>query len=116
MAANLPTEFLAPKLRELFFAPTSSGPIYIPSRNKCARGGRSSAKSWGMAGMAVVLGAMHPTRFLCVRELQTSMRQSIHRLLANRIEELGLLRYYDIQAETILGKRKDASAGKGQAQ
>lgn len=56
--------------------------------------------------MSVVFGAMTPTRFLCVREVQTSMRQSIHKLLANRIEELGLSRYYDVQIERIVGKYK----------
>jgi phage terminase large subunit len=103
-----PIAYLAPALVPMFYNPGSvAGAVaFALSRYKCAHGGRGSAKSWGIAGMATVLGATKPIRFLCVREVQTSMRQSIHKLLSNRIEELGLSRYYDVQAESIIGKYK----------
>lgn len=89
----------------MFYDRSVGGAVqYACSRYKCAHGGRGSSKSWGIAGVAVVSGAVMPTRFFCVREVQTSMRASIHKLLSNRIDELGLSRYYDVQAERILGK------------
>lgn len=100
-----PVEFMAPGLVPMFYDRLPNGTAcYACSRYKGAHGGRGSSKSWGIAGQAVVQGAVLPTRFFCVREVQTSMRQSIHKLLSNRVEELGLSRYYDVQAERIVGK------------
>src|ERR1019366_4604106 len=106
-------EFMAPGLAPMFYDRSVDGAVqYACSRYKGAKGGRGSSKSWGIAGMAVVSGAVMPTRFLCVREVQTSMRQSIHKLLSNRVEELGLLSYYDVQSERIIGKYRTRVHGK----
>jgi phage terminase large subunit len=91
-------------MRDLFFRPGPGGvPVYIPSRYKVAHGGRSSAKSWSFAGLTVVLGSQHKLRILCAREYQTSIRDSIYKLICDRIEQMGLLRYYEIQAQAIFG-------------
>jgi phage terminase large subunit len=98
-------DLLPPKLRDLFFrsGPTGSA-VYVPSRYKVAYGGRGSAKSWGLAGVAARIAANRPLRVLCVRELQNSIQESIHKLLSTRIEGLGLSGYYDIQQQGIYGR------------
>jgi phage terminase large subunit len=104
-----PNTFLPPKLRDLFFRKGKSGEaIYVPSRYKIAFGGRGSGKSWGLAGTASVLGTQGPLRVLCVREYQTSMRDSIHKLLGDQIQNLGLSSYYDVQGNGIFGRQRFA--------
>jgi hypothetical protein len=96
-----PTPILTPKLADLFLEPGTDN--YAPSRYKVAYGGRGSGKSWGFTGMAVALGTVRRLRVLCVREVQNSIRESIHRLLSDRIAGLGLSRHYDVQREGIYG-------------
>lgn len=102
---NSPTnDFLPPKLRDLFFRPGPGGmPVFIPSRYKVAYGGRGSGKSWSFAGLCAVLGTQHRLRILCAREYQTSIRDSIYKLITDRIEQMGLTRFYEIQAQAIFG-------------
>lgn len=42
-------------------------------------------------------------RFLCTRELQGSIADSVHKLLADIIEQHGLLNFYTVQRQTIIG-------------
>ena len=70
-------------------------------RHKIARGGRGSAKSWSIARMLVIRGYAQPTRWLCCRETQKSIKESSHRLLADQIEALGLGGFYDVQRDAI---------------
>lgn len=71
--------------------PTALHPIFSsPARYRVAYGGRGSAKSWGFGRMAVVRAYEKPRRILCARELQNSIKDSVHRLLADQINELGL--------------------------
>jgi phage terminase large subunit len=44
-----------------------------------------------------------PLRILCVREIQRTIGDSVHRLLADQIKALGLEWFYEIQETTILG-------------
>ena len=104
MADPAASDLLPPKLTELFFKPGSDGtPEYIPSRYKVAHGGRGSAKSWGMGRMAVVLSTYRPLRILCVRELQNSIQESIHKLLSDQIERLQMANFFTVQQATITG-------------
>lgn len=93
-------------MRDLFFRPGPTGnAVYIPSRYKVAYGGRGSGKSWTFAAMALALASIRPLRVLCVRELQNSIKESIHQLLSEQIERLGLAAYFDVQEKVILGRR-----------
>lgn len=94
------TEILAPKVRALFF---DSAGNWIPSRYKVMYGGRGGLKSWGFARVAVLLATIRKTRFLCTREYQNSIEESVHHTLSSQIELLGLGRYFDIQKRTITG-------------
>lgn len=60
------------------------------ARYRVALGGRGSAKSWGFARMALAKACEKPRRILCARELQNSIKESVHKLLSDQIEKLGL--------------------------
>ena len=65
-------------------------------RHKVARGGRGSGKSWSVARILAAKGYAEPKRVLCVREVQKSIKESSHRLLADTIQAMGLGGFYEV--------------------
>jgi phage terminase large subunit len=49
------------------------------------------------------LGISRPLRVLCAREVQKTIADSVHRLLKDQIETLGIADYYNVQETTIKG-------------
>jgi phage terminase large subunit len=78
--------------------------LFEPKRYKVARGGRGSGKSWGFARALLILGAKQRMRILCTREVQKSIKDSVHKLLSDQIQALGLESFYDILETTIRGR------------
>lgn len=78
--------------------------LFQKSRYKCAWGGRGGAKSWGIARALLVLGVKNPLRILCAREFQTSIKDSVHKLLSDQIASIGLTDFYEITQNSIRGK------------
>jgi phage terminase large subunit len=78
--------------------------LFSPSRYKVLYGGRGSGKSWGVARALLVTGIQKPTRVLCARELQNSITDSVHALLADQIKSMKLEEFYEIQNTVIYGK------------
>jgi phage terminase large subunit len=78
--------------------------LFTPSRYKVLYGGRGGAKSWGVARALLIKGVQEPIRVLCAREFQTSIKDSVHKLLSDQIEALGLLGFYEITQASIRGK------------
>ena len=78
--------------------------VFEPARYKVVRGGRGSGKSWGFARALLIMGAQRPLRVLCTREIQKSIAQSVHQLLRDQIESLGLAHLYEVLATEIRGK------------
>ncbi len=78
--------------------------LMLPRRYKILYGGRGGAKSWGVARALLLLAAQSPLRVLCAREIQKSMKDSVHRLLKDQIEALGLSDEYDVFDTEIRGK------------
>ena len=78
--------------------------LFEPCRYKVAYGGRGGAKSWGIARALLILAAKSQLRILCAREFQTSIKDSVHKLLSDQIEALGLLGFYEITQTAIRGK------------
>jgi phage terminase large subunit len=78
--------------------------LFIPARYKFIKGGRGSGKSWGVARALLIEGASQHHRILCTREIQKSIKQSVHQLLTDQIEALGLGSFYDILENEIRGK------------
>lgn len=72
-------------------------------RYRVSYGGRGSAKSWQFARALLIHGLSAPLRILCAREYQTSIRDSVHRVLADQIEMLGLSAFYTVQEASITG-------------
>ena len=74
------------------------------SRYRVLHGGRGGAKSWGISRALLIKGAKNPMRILCAREFMTSMKDSVHKLLCDQIEDLSLGGMYEITQNTIRGK------------
>jgi predicted phage terminase large subunit-like protein len=72
-------------------------------RHKVARGGRGGAKSHSIAKLLLAKGMQSRQRWLCAREVQKSIRDSVHKLLADQIELLGIGDFYDVQRDVIKG-------------
>ena len=88
--------------------PAKLKPLFSPARYKILYGGRGGAKSWGVARALLIEGASKPLRILCARETQTSISQSVHKLLADQIEALKLGAFYDVLESEIRGKNGTA--------
>ena len=73
------------------------------TRWRVCYGGRGAGRSWSFARALLVLGAMRTLRILCAREYQASIRDSVHRLLADQIEMMGLESLYTVQQRAITG-------------
>jgi len=78
--------------------------LFEKRRYKVLYGGRGGAKSWGVARALLILAAKDPLRVLCAREFQTSLKDSVHKLLCDQIQALGLETFYDVTQATIRGK------------
>lgn len=70
-------------------------------RYKVAYGGRGSGKSWTVARCLILLAMRSKVRILCTRQLQTSIKDSVHKLLSDSISMLGLDKFFDITRDTI---------------
>lgn len=84
-------------------------PLFAPKRGdlryRVAYGGRGSGKSFTFALMAAVWGYAEPLRILCTRELQVSIRESMHAEIKNAIESYPwLAAHYEIGVDYIRGK------------
>lgn len=77
--------------------------LFKPKRYKVLYGGRGGAKSWGIARALLIQAANKPLRILCARELQNSIDDSVHQLLEDQIEKLGLSHFYEVQRTSITG-------------
>lgn len=78
--------------------------LFEPSRYKFIKGGRGSGKSWGVARALLIEGAGTKHRVLCTREVQKSIKQSVHQLLRDQIEALGLSSFYEVLENEIRGQ------------
>ena len=78
--------------------------LFEPHRYKVGKGGRSGTKSWGFARALLVKGFETPLRILCAREIQKSIKESVHQLLKDQVENLGLAGFYDVLNNEIRGR------------
>jgi hypothetical protein len=77
--------------------------LFGPARYKVLYGGRGSGKSWSVARMLLWRGTRQPLRILCAREFQNSLADSVHRLLADQVDALGLAGFYAVRKGSITG-------------
>lgn len=88
-----PAPTLNPALREFWQA---------PARNRVLYGGRSSSKSWDAAGVAIALAQWRPMRFLCTRQFQVRIEDSVYTLLKKQIHRFGLRKQFTITNRKII--------------
>lgn len=81
--------------------PTAYQPLFTPKRYKVYYGGRGSAKSESYARALLVHGMQRRELILGTRELQTSIQDSVHRLLASTIMNENLSDQYEVLQSTI---------------
>lgn len=62
-------------------------------RYKLYYGGRAGGKSYAFADSLLLLGRMKKLRIACMREVQDSIKDSVHKLLSDRISHYGLTDY-----------------------
>jgi phage terminase large subunit len=88
-------------------------PLLEPTRYKVLMGGRGSGKSWAVADLLLAYGLSKSTRVLCAREFQTSIADSVHKLLSDRIEYYGLGSFYTVTESKIRGRNGSEFIFKG---
>jgi phage terminase large subunit len=84
--------------------PVKMASLFDKARYKVYYGGRGAGKSHSAAKALLVLGAKSPIRVLCAREYQTSIKDSVHKLLCDQIQLMGLEGFYEITQSAIRGK------------
>jgi phage terminase large subunit len=73
------------------------------ARYRVLYGGRGGSKSWNIARALLLKGCEQTTRVLCAREFQTSIKDSVHKLLVDQIFNLGIEAHYEVTDRTIRG-------------
>lgn len=76
--------------------PAKLEPLFRPHRYKVIKGGRGSGKSWGVARALLIQARSKRMRVLCTREVQKSIKDSVHALLSDQVAALGFASDFDI--------------------
>lgn len=82
-------------------------PLYPPHnkyRYYVYHGGRCGLKSWAFAQAAILRGGDKKLKILCAREIQKSIRESVHALLVDTIKRMKVEDEWEIQNDRILHK------------
>jgi len=77
--------------------------LFKPKRYKVLYGGRGGAKSHNIARALLVMGMQRPIRVVCAREIQKSIKDSVHALLKDIINSHGLNDFYQVLEDSIRG-------------
>ena len=84
--------------------PVKMAGLFEKARYKIYYGGRGAGKSHSVAKALLILAARSPIRVLCAREYQTSIRDSVHKLLCDQIELMNMHSIFEITQNSIKGK------------
>lgn len=76
-------------------------PLFKPYRYKVIYGGRGSGKSYAVADILLMQSLQRKCIIICGREFQNSIKDSVHSLLKQRIEALGLSEFFEVTREEI---------------
>lgn len=86
-------------------------PLLKPARYKAAHGGRAGMKSHFFAERVIVRCYRARARVVCIREVQSSLRDSSRQILINKIQKMGLGWAFDIMDAEIRGKPETPAEG-----
>jgi phage terminase large subunit len=90
----MPSEIVAQFPEKLSF-------LFEPSRYKVLRGGRGSAKSWSIARALLIKARQQKLRIGCFREVQKSIKDSVHALLSDQIQLMGFGADFEVLRDEI---------------
>ena len=76
-------------------------PLYTPARYKAIYGGRGSGKSHDRAEALIELHSIKKLDSVCIREVQKSLKQSVKKLLEDKIKQLNVGHLFSVQ-ETVI--------------
>ena len=76
--------------------------LFQKARYKVAFGGRGAGRTWSFSRYMITRALQSKVLILCCREIQESVRQSIHRTLVDQIHKLELDHLFTIQERTII--------------
>lgn len=76
--------------------------LLLKKRYKSMRGGRGGMKSWTVARLLVEIARRGRYRFLCARELQNSISDSVITLLSDTIDRNGYTTEFEVQRNRII--------------
>src|SRR5258707_646618 len=79
--------------------------LFSPARLKIAYGGRGGGKTDGYAIALIILSRKMRLRILCLREIQSSIEESVKETIENYIVHYGLEDEFDIKDKSITCKR-----------
>jgi len=83
--------------------PKWARPLFEPKDYKIAYGGRGSSKSWSVAAALLLKASEKKLRILCAREFQKTIKDSVHKLLVDSIERLGLGSKFKVTDKSFQG-------------
>ncbi|KKL55428.1 hypothetical protein LCGC14_2255520 [marine sediment metagenome] len=78
--------------------------LFEKYRYKCAWGGRGGGRSWAFARALIIIAAQQQLRILCAREFQRSIKDSVHKLLADQVSLLKQDAEYTIRRDGIFSR------------
>lgn len=84
--------------------PVALAGIWQPKRFFIASSGRGAGKSWTFARELIARALEKEIRVGCFREVQRSMKESVHHLLADQIKNMGVDELFKVQENKILCK------------
>lgn len=84
--------------------PEAFAPLLQKSRYKGAHGGRGGGKSHFFAEQIVLRCLQEKTQVVCIREVQNTMRESVHKLISEKIQKFGLGPQFDVLEREIRGR------------
>jgi phage terminase large subunit len=93
--------------------PAAFAPALDPKRYICLRGGRGGAKSHFFAEKLIKKAFALTTRWVCIREVQGSIRESVRQLLIDKINELQMRDAFTILDTEIRGSNGSLIIFKG---
>ena len=71
---------------------------------KILKGGRASSKSWDTAGFCIYLACNYSMRFLCIRQFQSKIQESVYALLLVQIDRFEVRDQFEILKSSIVHK------------
>jgi phage terminase large subunit len=84
--------------------PKKAAVLFEPHTYKVLYGGRGSGKSWSFAKSLLVLGRRRKLFIVCAREFQSSIKDSVHKLVADQVHQMEWHDFYQIKESEIVGE------------